>query len=104
MPLRVYLCRVGEVDTDHVRAFSVTGVTWPVLVVRIAGQIIATAGVCPHEDVGLAGGYLEGGTLTCPGHGYRFELATGRCEHDPTLELRRYPVTMIGDEVWVDLL
>jgi nitrite reductase/ring-hydroxylating ferredoxin subunit len=104
MALRVYLCRVTEVVDDHLRAFAVTGVTWPVVVVRIAGEIIATAGVCPHEDVALAGGTLAGGVLTCPGHGYRFELATGRCEHDAELELRRYPVTLVGDEVWVDLL
>jgi hypothetical protein len=39
-------------------------------------------------------------------HGYRFDLATGKCEHVPSLHLhlRRYKITMTGDEVWVDLL
>jgi nitrite reductase/ring-hydroxylating ferredoxin subunit len=76
-----------------------------VLVVWIEDEIVAMPGVCPHEDVGLAEGELgEDGVLTCPGHGYRFELATGRCEHDAALQLRRYPVTVVGEEVWVDLL
>ena len=60
--------------------------------------------MCPHEDVALAGGDLEGSELVCPGHGYGFDLATGACTHDRTLALRRYPVTVTGDEVWVDLL
>jgi len=104
MALRVLVCRLADVVADEVRAFAVTGVTWPVVVVRIGDEIVATAGVCPHEDVGLAGASLDHGVLTCPGHGYRFDLATGRCEHDAALELRRYPVTLVGDEVWVDLL
>jgi nitrite reductase/ring-hydroxylating ferredoxin subunit len=104
MPLRVYVCRVDEVERDRLRAFAVEGVTWPVLVVWLGDEIVASPGVCPHEDVGLVDGELADGVLTCPGHGYRFDLASGRCEHDAGLILRRYPVTVVGDEVWVDLL
>ena len=102
--VRLRVCRVGDVRTARVRAFPVAGMAWPVLVVRIDDEIVATPGVCPHEDVGLAGGGYADGVLTCPGHGYQFELATGRCMHDPMLILRRFPVTIIGDEVWIDLI
>jgi nitrite reductase/ring-hydroxylating ferredoxin subunit len=84
--------------------FLVEGVTWPVLAGVIDGEIIATAGVCPHEDVRLAGGYLEDGCLTCPGHGYRFDLRSGVCEHDPSLVLRRYRVSEEDGDVWVELV
>ncbi|MEZ4364736.1 MAG: Rieske 2Fe-2S domain-containing protein [Kofleriaceae bacterium] len=104
MPLRVYLCRVDDVVAGELRARAVVGVTWPVLVTRLDGEIVATAGVCPHEDVGLDDGELDGGTVVCPGHGYRFDLRTGACGHDPDLRLRRYPVTVVGDAVYVDLL
>ena len=49
-------------------------------------------------------GELHDTTLRCRVHGFEFDVLTGRCEHDPRLHLRRYPVTVIGDEVWVDLL
>jgi nitrite reductase/ring-hydroxylating ferredoxin subunit len=42
--------------------------------------------------------------ITCPGHAYDFDLRTGRCAHDRDLELRRYPITLVGDEIWVDLV
>ncbi len=109
MALRVRVCSVTDVG-DQPRAFAVEGVTWPVLVVRLegddgeAGDIVATPGVCPHEDVELAGGKLVGCELTCPGHSYVFDLRTGACEHDPTLTLRRYRVTIVDGDVWVDLL
>ena len=103
MALRVRVCSIGDID-DDLRAFSVHGVTWPVIVTRVDGALVACAGVCPHEDVGLVDGELEGASIICPGHGYAFDLRTGRCKHDPGLELRRYPITLVDDDVFVDLL
>jgi nitrite reductase/ring-hydroxylating ferredoxin subunit len=102
--LRVRVCALDEVADGELRAFAVPGVTWPVIVTRVDGELVAVPGVCPHEDVALAGGELAGGAIICPGHGYQFDLRTGRCRHDPGLELRRYPITLIGGELWVDLL
>ena len=80
------------------------GVTWPVIVTRVDGELFACPGVCPHEDVALADGYLFGTAIVCQAHAYAFDLRTGRCRHDAGLELRRYPITIIGDDVWVDLM
>ena len=104
MALRVRVCRLADVIAGEIRAFPVNGVTWPVLVTIVDREMVAFPGVCPHEDVSLAHGDLVGATIVCPGHGYRFDLHTGRCAHDGGLVLRRYPVTLVGDEVWVDLL
>ena len=104
MALRVLVCRLSDVVDNQMRAFQVRGVTWPVIVTRVDGELYACPGVCPHEDVALWDGDLEGTTITCPGHAYKFDLTTGRCRHDAGLELRRYPITIIGDDLWVDLL
>ena len=105
MALRVRLCRRDEVVAGAMRSFQVAGVTWPVLATELDGTVVAVAGVCPHEDVGLADGDLEDGCLTCPGHAYQFDLRTGACLHDRLLELRRYPVSLdVHGDVWVDLL
>ncbi len=104
MAFRVRVCRLADVVPGELRAFTVAGVTWPVIVTYAGSTLVACAGVCPHEDVGLSTGHLEDTTLVCPGHGYGFDLTTGLCTHDATLVLRRYPITLVGDEVWVDLL
>jgi nitrite reductase/ring-hydroxylating ferredoxin subunit len=102
--LRVRVCTLDQLAGGGLHAFAVPGVTWPVIVTWVDGALVAVPGVCPHEDVALAGGELAGGVIVCPGHGYAFDLRTGRCKHDPSLELRRYPITLIGSELWVDLL
>ena len=103
--LRVRVCSLAEVAAGELRGFAVTGVTWPVMVTILDGDVIAFPGVCPHDDVSLVDyGVLEGGDLQCRVHGYRFDLRTGSCAHMPRLWLRRYRVTLIADEVWADLL
>ena len=104
MALRVKVCTIADVAAGRINAFHVDGVTWPVIITVVDGELIACPGVCPHEDVALGDGDLEGSEIRCPGHGYLFDLHTGRCKHDPGLVLRRYPITRIGDELWVDLL
>jgi nitrite reductase (NADH) small subunit len=105
MALRVRVCRLTDVVAGELRAFAVHGAIWPVIVSFVEHELIAVPGVCPHEDVGLADyGELHDTTLRCRVHGFEFDVLTGRCEHDPRLHLRHYPVTVIDDEVWVDLL
>jgi nitrite reductase/ring-hydroxylating ferredoxin subunit len=104
MALRLRVCRVDEVPPGGRRAVAVAGLAWPVLVVDLDGELIVTAGVCPHEDVDLTGGALDGAALTCPGHGYEFDLRTGRCAHDARLVLPRYRVTIDAGEVWIDVV
>jgi nitrite reductase/ring-hydroxylating ferredoxin subunit len=105
MALRVRVCSRADVAPGGLRGFAVTGVTWPVMVTELDGELIAFQGVCPHADVSLIDyGVLEDGVLRCRVHGYRFDVHSGRCEHLPSLDLRRYKVTLLAGEVWVDLL
>ncbi len=104
MALRVRVCARLDVQAGTLKAFQVTGVTWPVLITVVDGEVVAVPGVCPHEDVPLAKGTLDRGELICPGHGYTFDLRDGTCTHDPTLVLRRYPVTIVDGQIYVDLL
>jgi toluene monooxygenase system ferredoxin subunit len=103
--LRVFVCKTSDVVAGELRGFAVHNVTWPVMVTMLDDEIIAFPGVCPHDDVSLVEyGVREDGVLRCRVHGYRFDLRDGSCEHAPGLHLRRYRVTIAGDEVWADLL
>lgn len=102
--LRVRVCRVDELADGEMRGFAIEGLERPLLLARIDGELHATASTCPHEDVSLLDGTLRGRAVVCPGHAYAFDLATGRCAHDPALRLPRHRLVVIGDEVFVDLV
>jgi nitrite reductase/ring-hydroxylating ferredoxin subunit len=103
MALRFRVCRVGDVPPGEMRGFAVLGLHAPVLIANLDGRLVATASICPHEDVSLLDGDLEEGRVVCPGHAYAFDLTTGRCAHDPTLRLPRHRIEVVGDEVFVEL-
>ena len=44
---------------------------------REAGQLYALDGMCAHQGGPLAEGLIESGCITCPWHGWQYELATG---------------------------
>jgi nitrite reductase/ring-hydroxylating ferredoxin subunit len=67
------------------------------------GKVIATNGQCPHAEGPLHEGEVEGTILTCPWHGWTFDLETGQCQEDDEIVLERYPVRIEGDDVFVSL-
>jgi nitrite reductase (NADH) small subunit len=69
----------------------------------VDGAVIATSGRCPHARGPIHEGEVSGSTLTCPWHGYNFDLRTGACEDDPDLNLERFAVDVQGDDILVSL-
>jgi nitrite reductase/ring-hydroxylating ferredoxin subunit len=47
---------------------------------------------CRHQGADLAAGVRDGSIVTCPRHGWRYDLATGACLTDPTQGLRTLEV------------
>ena len=48
-----------------------------VAIFNVDGEFFALDGICPHQGGPLGQGELEGCVLTCPWHGWQYELATG---------------------------
>lgn len=67
------------------------------------GRVVATQGQCPHAEGPLHEGEIDGSVLTCPWHGWSFDLVTGECSEDDTILLERYPVRIDGDDIYVEL-
>lgn len=45
---------------------------------------------CPHQSTDIPQLALEGGALTCPKHGWRFDAATGACTREGDRPLREW--------------
>lgn len=55
---------------------------------------------CTHQSAELQ---VAGDQLTCPAHGSEFDK-TGRVTQNPASEnLRRFPVTVLGEQLFIDL-
>jgi nitrite reductase/ring-hydroxylating ferredoxin subunit len=68
-----------------------------VVLVRDGAEIRALTETCPHLGGPLAEGTLEDGTIRCPWHGSRFDLATGAAVEGPTAFPARCYETRVRD-------
>ncbi len=70
---------------------------------NIEGRFCALDGICPHQGGPLGKGTLRGCVVTCPWHGWQFDVTTGQHQTIPSLAQTRLPVKVEGDDVLVDL-
>jgi phenylpropionate dioxygenase-like ring-hydroxylating dioxygenase large terminal subunit len=50
-----------------------------------AGHPFALRDVCPHRGMPLSSGWFDGKEVECSYHGWRFDPASGQCQHIPSL-------------------
>lgn len=65
----------------------------------IEGGFRVTDAECPHNRGPLAQGRIDGRTVVCPWHWYRFDLDSGQCATSPRHPLAVHPVVQ-RDGVW----
>jgi nitrite reductase/ring-hydroxylating ferredoxin subunit len=65
------------------------------------GGFYATQGHCLHLQGPLGEGRLEGCVLTCPWHGWQYDVRTGENEFDRAIQLRTYDVQVAEGEIRV---
>ena len=58
---------------------------------------------CSHLGVAIDSGEVKDGTITCPYHGFQYNLSTGACLTAPEVALQSYPVLVDGGRVFVQL-
>jgi 3-phenylpropionate/trans-cinnamate dioxygenase ferredoxin subunit len=74
-----------------------------VLLARVGGVAYAVSGKCAHMACPLFMGRLEGYTVVCPCHDWRFDIRTGRFLAAPELGLTVYPTKLEAAKLLVSL-
>ena len=99
MPQSVRVASVAEIPPGTAKEFTVGDRI--VAVFNCEGTFHALDGICPHAGGPLAEGEVVGNTLTCPWHGWQFDVCTGQNKLNPRLQHTRYDVQVSGDDVLV---
>jgi nitrite reductase (NADH) small subunit len=74
-----------------------------VAIANVAGTFHAIDGLCPHQGGPLGTGTLCGTTLTCPWHGWQFDVATGRHRVSATVRQAVHEIREEGGRLLVRL-
>ncbi|WP_254512222.1 Rieske (2Fe-2S) protein [Anatilimnocola floriformis] len=70
---------------------------------NVDGQFYALDGMCPHQGGPLGKGRLQGCIITCPWHGFQFDVTTGQHQASKSLVHPSFAVRVEGEAVQVDV-
>jgi nitrite reductase (NADH) small subunit len=101
MPQWIRVCSVHDCPPGAAREF-VAGER-VVALFHAAGRYYALDGICPHQGGPLGKGRLAGCLVTCPWHGWQFDVTTGQHQTNRNLIHPALPVKVEGDDILVDV-
>ena len=68
---------------------------------HVAGEFRAIDGICAHQGGPLAKGKIEDNVVTCPWHGWQYDLMAGKHCLNPRICQTVFEVKVEGLEVFV---
>ena len=87
------------------KTFTINGQR--VAMFNIDGELFAFEDECPHVGGSLGSGKLEGKQVTCPNHGWQFDVTNGKCVTEDRCDdgcmVETYPVKMENNEIILSL-
>jgi len=69
---------------------------------KVKGTFYAIDNTCLHRGGPLGEGFLEDNVVTCPLHGWRYDVTSGKCLTLP-MKTKSYAVKVEGNDVMVEL-
>ncbi len=74
-----------------------------ILIVNLDNRLSAYRNACAHQGRPLDRGLFdpEAGTITCPWHGFCFDVGSGECLTAPQAQLEPFPLKVDGGFIWV---
>ncbi len=95
----VRVAKVSEIPRGTAKVVVVLG--HPVALFNVDGTFHAVSNVCLHRGGPIGEGTLDGSVVTCPLHGWEYDVRTGKNLANPAARLRTYTVTVDGDDLLV---
>ena len=84
---------VPAVDASHLQEGTINLVSpkgVSIILIKRGGRIYALRNRCAHMSCTLAGGRLDGDTLQCPCHEWKFDITTGEFIDAPEIKVQTY--------------
>ena len=73
-----------------------------VVLYRRRDEILGIGNECPHQGGNLCDGWIEGDILTCPLHGWEFDLRSGVCMTIPGERVPHYTVSVEDGAIYLE--
>ncbi|MBI2148777.1 non-heme iron oxygenase ferredoxin subunit [Candidatus Woesearchaeota archaeon] len=98
----VKFASTDEIKEGKMKDFSVNGSK--LLIANVNGNYYSICSTCTHKGGPLADGELKGNIITCPWHGAKFDVTTGKVIGGSAKEdEKKYEVKVQGKDILVKI-
>jgi nitrite reductase/ring-hydroxylating ferredoxin subunit len=84
----IFAARLAEVPLWGKKLITVNGEE--VVLINDKGNIFACENYCPHQGSTMLAGIVKEGVISCPRHGWSYNLDSGACTNHPGYTLKTY--------------
>jgi nitrite reductase (NADH) small subunit len=95
------VAKAAEVPAGTIREFQVEGKA--IALANVEGEFYAVNTTCLHRGGPLGQGVLEGKVLTCPWHGWEYDVTTGKLTRNATVGVDCYRLEVRGEDIFIEM-
>lgn len=100
--IEVVVAKASDLKPGEGKAIEVNG--RPIALFNVNGEFFAIDNTCLHSGGPLGEGEVEGKTVTCPWHGWQYDVTTGQCTvPGGPMKVQSYKVVVKGDDVVIEV-
>lgn len=98
----IKIATVKDIKDGGAKVISVSGKTLALF--NINGEFFAVDNACLHKGGPLGEGAVEGSVVTCPLHGWKYDVTSGQCVFPAAhLKLNSYKVRIKGEDIFIEI-
>ena len=101
MSQRLLACLVDEIPAERGKECVLGGRV--VALFRVGDDVVAIDGICPHAGGPLAQGMVRNEVVTCPWHGWQYNVRTGQHQLNPRICVESFKTTVENGQVFVEI-
>ena len=91
---------VADIPPGKIHELQVGGKE--IAIANVDGKFYAINNTCIHQGGPLGEGDLHGKIVTCPWHGWEYDVTTGKEVQNPSAGVACYATEVRGQEIFVD--
>ncbi len=96
----VKVASISDIEPGHGKQVNVDGIE--IALFNVDGKFYAMENACKHRGGPLGEGELDGDIVTCPLHGWQYNVTNGNCVTMPA-HVQSFEVKVEGDDVLVNV-
>ncbi len=95
----VKAAKASELKPGDARVVELSGKTYALF--NVDGKFYCLDNTCLHRGGPIGEGFLDGTTVTCPWHGWQYDVGSGQNKTNPSARLAAYEVKVEEDDVLI---